>query len=557
MSETGTGKTEMTARVGVYLCECGPNIAGKIDLDKVMADILSESDRYRNVELVIRRYGFLCSGPGKQYLEDEIKENGLTHLVVAACSPRDHDSTFMEVCSRTDLNPYLYRIVNIREQCSWVITDPEEATERAATYIRGSISRVLRQSSLFEKPLEINPDAVVIGGGAAGMEAALALSSDLRRVFLVEKSASLGGGCGITMPQEKAVIEDPNVDIYLETQMSSVIGFLGNFEIGLKSADGKDEEITAGAIILAIGSDYSDPQESGRISFSESDEVHILAEAERTLEAAGDLKLRDGTMPETIAVVHCVGREEQGYCSGVCCSSSLKLAAAIRRLSPETAVTSVYRDLCLPGADGENVLRMARESGVELIRTKGTSLSGMELDLEKMDGTSEKRSFDMIIPAAAIVPAADTVSLAEMLRIPLDEHGFFKEAHRMTDPAGTTTEGVFIAGTAHGPMSVMSSMRFARACAGQVLTRLVPGERIVPEVKVTEILEAYCTGCGNCLDVCVYGAIYADTDRGISVVNEAVCRGCGNCFASCPSGALRTRHFTNEQIFREVDEALR
>lgn len=557
MSDSGGGRPVKTARIGVYLCECGPNIAGKIDLDAVRAALLAEGERYRDAELIVKRYGFLCSGPGKQYLAEEIRDHGLTHLVVGACSPRDHDSTFMGVCAGTALNPYLYRIVNIREHCAWVIGDPAGAVDQAVSYLLGGISRVLRQSPLVERPLEIDPDVLVIGGGAAGMEAALALAGNGRRVHLVERSATLGGGRGSGSPQAEAVRRHPDVRLRLEAEVGKVIGFLGNFEAEVTLRDGTVESVPAGAIIVAVGSGSLDPREDPDLRYASGDDVLTLEELERALAEDGTPRLRDGSTPRSAVFVHCAGRGRLGYCSGSCCGRALTLAAGLRERHPDLEVTSILRDLCLPGPGGSEILRRAETAGVTRLRARRVLQAGNELEIETMDGASVRRRFDLVVPVPGTVPAADTGRLAEMLRIPLDGHGFFRELHRMTDPSGTPTDGVFLAGTAHGPKDLTGALRFARSCAGQIVTRLVPGERLVPEVKVSEILEAYCTGCGNCLEVCVYGAIRADADRGISVVNEAVCRGCGNCYGSCPSGALRTRHFTSEQLLREVDEALR
>jgi len=567
MRESGQDK-KLRAKVGVYVCECGPNIAGKVDLDKILAD-LSELDDYQDVELVVKKYGFLCSGPGKEFLEEEIKSNGFTHLVVGACSPRDHDSTFMSICEKTDLNPYLYRIINIREHCTWVIDDKEKATEKAFSYIRGGIARVLRQSELFEKPLDINPDVLVIGGGISGMEAALSLSGEDRRVFLVEKTDRLGGvsidlsgllpGQGeVVKKKMESVTEDKNIRLFLNTRVETVIGFLGNFEIELVSKENAETtEIMAGAIVVATGSELFEPANSDNYSYSESDEVYTSISIEKMFSGEGEAKLRSGMKPSSVALIHCVGREEKNYCSGICCSYMMKLAGFFKNQSPDIQVTEFYRDLCLPQKDDQERYNEAEADGVTFIRIKDISTKGTDVSFEKMNGEKGEQSFDMVVLAPAMEPSADTEELADLLTVPLDESGFFQEVHKMTNPVGTSTDGVFIVGTAHGPKGVSDSMQFARASAGQILTRLIPGEKLIPEVKVTEILEAYCTGCGNCLDVCVYGAIYSDDSRGISVVNEAVCRGCGNCFGSCPSGALRTKHFTNTQLYREVDEALR
>ncbi len=567
MKESGRdGK--MRAKVGVYVCECGPNIAGKVDLDRILTD-LSELDDYQDVELVVKKYGFLCSNPGKEFLEEEIKSNAFTHLVIGACSPRDHNSTFMSVCKKTDLNPYLYRIINIREHCSWVIDDREKATEKAESYLRAGIARVLRQSELFERPLDINPDVLVIGGGIAGMEAALSLSDEDRRVFLVEKTDKLGGvsldlsellrGQEETVRKKiESVRENKNIRLFLNTTVENVIGFLGNFEIELVSKDNTEAaNIMAGAIVVATGSSMFEPQNSDHFSYSESDEVYTSPAIEKMFSAGNGVKLRSGKQPSSAALIHCVGRDEQNYCSGICCSYMMKLARLFKDQSSEIQVTEFVRDICLPKKDDQEYYTRAEEAGVEFVRIKDIGINGTNVSFEKVNGDRDEKVFDIIVLAPAFIPSDDTEALAELLTVPLDDAGYFQEVHKMTNPAGTSTDGVFIVGTAHGPKGVSDSMQFARASAGQILTRLIPGEKLIPEVKVTEILDAYCTGCGNCLDVCVYGAIYSDDSRGISVVNEAVCRGCGNCFGSCPSGALRTKHFTNTQLYREVDEALR
>ncbi|RLC55198.1 MAG: CoB--CoM heterodisulfide reductase iron-sulfur subunit A family protein, partial [Candidatus Cloacimonadota bacterium] len=176
----------MSEKIGIYVCECGPNIASKVDIEKIMQELAKLED-YKDKELVIKNHKLLCSVEGKKFLEDEINENNLTHLVCAACSPRDHDTTFINVCKKTELNPYLYQMVNIREQCAWIIPDKEEATSKAIRMIHAGMDRVLYQQPLEEKQLDSNPDVLIIGGGIAGMEAALTLASKDRAVYLIEK----------------------------------------------------------------------------------------------------------------------------------------------------------------------------------------------------------------------------------------------------------------------------------------------------------------------------------------------------------------------------------
>ncbi|MCK4689297.1 MAG: CoB--CoM heterodisulfide reductase iron-sulfur subunit A family protein, partial [Candidatus Marinimicrobia bacterium] len=234
----------MGEKIGIYICECGPNIANKVYIDKIIEKI-SSIEAYKDKELVIKNHKLLCSVDGKKYLEEEIKQNEFTHLVIAACSPKDHESTFINICKKTHLNPYLFRIVNIREQCAWIISDRDEATEKAIQYIRGSINRVSYQSPLEEKKLDSNPDVLVIGGGIAGIEAALSLASKERKVYLIEKTGKLGGksakfrkllprqSCNTDVIKKKLldVEENKRIQIFKETELEKTIGFFGNFEV--------------------------------------------------------------------------------------------------------------------------------------------------------------------------------------------------------------------------------------------------------------------------------------------------------------------------------------
>ena len=560
----------MIAKIGVYVCECGPNIGQSIDIPRVLETVGAiESDE--DVEIVSKSFGLLCSGDGKEYLKKEIAENGYTHLVVAACSPRDHNSTFIGVCKEAGLNPYLYTIINIREHCGWIIHDKEKATDKAIQYIRGGISRVLYQSELFERHLKITPDVLVLGGGIAGMEAALCLAGKDRQVFLVENTEELGGksarlasllprqGRGTAALKQKleAVQGNENIHVFLNAQLESVIGFLGNFEVVVApTGDGSKAELKVGAIVVATGYGLSDPKGFAGYAYSDSDEVYTALEIEEMHSGEG-IALRSGKQPGSVALIHCVGRREKGYCSRICCSYMMKVAGYFREGSKETKVTEFFFDMCLPHKADQEFFDTSRARGIDFRRVTDISLSGTSVEFSEVGGGRQQGAFDMVILAPAMQPPEGTEALAEVLGIDLDERGFFKEAHQTTDPVATSIDGIFVVGAAQGPRGVSDSIFMAQAVAARVRAKLVPGGEIVPEVKVSQILEAYCTGCRTCLEVCGYGAIYFDDQKGISVVNEAVCRGCGNCYGSCPSGALRTKHFTNRQLYREVTEALR
>ncbi len=560
----------MKAKIGVYVCECGPNIGQSIDIPGVM-EAVPALEGYGDVEIVAKSFGLLCSGDGKEYLKREITENGYTHLVVAACSPRDHNSTFMGVCKEAGLNPYLYKIINIREHCGWIIHDKEKATDKAVQYIRAGISRVLYQSELFEKQLKITPDVLVIGGGIAGMEAALSLAGPDRKVYLAERTGELGGksarfasllprqgqGAAALRRKVEAVRDNEHIRVFFNTELESTIGFLGNFEVVLAGAgDDVRTDLKVGAIIVATGYRMSDPKSSAGYDYSDSDEVYTAPEIEK-MHSGGGIALRSGGKPRSVALIHCVGRQAKGYCSRICCNYMMKIAGYFKQMSEGTEVTEFFFDMCLPHKADQEFFNHTAGLGIEFKRVTGIGVSGTSVGFTEIGGKKQEKTFDMVVLAPAMEPCKGTEALAELLEIDLDERGFFKEAHQTTDPVATSLDGIFVVGASQGPRGISDCVLMAQAAAGRIRAQLIPGGKIVPEVKVSEVLEAYCTGCRTCLEICGYGAIYFDDQKGISVVNEAVCRGCGNCFGSCPSGALRTKHFTNSQLYREVTEALR
>ena len=562
----------MSEKIGIYVCECGPNIASKVDIEKIMQELAKLED-YKDKELVIKNHKLLCSVDGKKFLEDEINENNLTHLVCAACSPRDHDSTFINVCKKTKLNPYLYQMVNIREQCAWIIPDKEEATSKAIRMIHGGMDRVLYQQPLEEKQLDSNPDVLIIGGGIAGMEAALTLASKNRAVYLIERSEKLGGksaklkellprqGVNLNVLHQKISDIQSNrfIKVFTNTQLDSVVGFLGNFEIVIKVVNDPDNttELLAGAVVVATGFDLTDASSLNSFNIKKEDEVYNALEIEEMLSQHGKITMRNGKEPEKVALIHCVGRPEVGYCSKTCCDYLLKIAKLVKDQSPKIEVTELYKHMCLPNKHDEEFYELVQEKSIDFIKIKNVEVNGTTIDFTDIADAKKKLNVNMIIVGSAMIPAAGTVELGVELKIDQHETGFYQEAHLKINPVSTNTDGVFVVGGAHGPVGITESMLQAQAAAGKIFTQLIPGQKIIPEVMVSEILEAYCTGCQTCLDVCGFGAIYFDEDKGISVVNEAICRGCGNCVGSCPSGSIRTRHFTNLQLYQEVKEALR
>lgn len=560
----------MNGQIGVYVCECGPNIKDRIDIDKVLEEVSSID----NVK-VAKRFPLLCSGDGKKFLAEEIKKEELTHLVVAACSPREHEKTFMAVCEESGLNPYLFQLVNIREHCAWMISDKDAATSRAINYIRAGIKRVAFHEPLVKTELESSPDVLVIGGGIAGLETSLSLAGPERKVHLVEKTESLGGmarrlsqllpqqGSKLSLVNEKVeqVKKHEHINVLTSCEVMDVRGFLGNFEVVLKSgSNGSEErEIPVGAVVVATGFSLFDPQQNSDYGYGKVDNVLTALEFEEQMNS-GKILLKDGKKPKSVALVHCVGRNERGYCSKVCCLYMLKFAHYLKDKFPDLEVNEFYVDLCLPHKADQEYFDEAKKKGIRFIRTEGVKIKenkeGIEVEYS-LEGKTDSARVDMAVLAPAMIPSEDTSNLARILNIPLDKTGFFKEVHEILDPVSTPIEGVYTAGCALGPKNIPESIIQSQAASGKIFSSLIPGKKIEPEVKVSIIREEFCTGCQTCLSVCFYGAISFDPVKGISRVNEAICRGCGSCVGSCPSGAIRSKHYTYPQLYREVFEALR
>lgn len=554
--------TDGPPRVGVFLCHCGVNIAGVVDVRSV-ADYVRELPGVVHVEDNL----FLCSDAGQKLIQERVVEKGLNRVVVAACTPRTHEPIFQESLRLIGFNPYLFEMVNVRDQCSWVHSqEPERATLRARDQIRMGVARAHRLEPLEKRQISIERAVVVIGGGIAGIEAALRLDAQGFPVYLVEKEDELGGRlrelaflaphelpARTLLERKLAQLQASDVHVMTSVQVTQVTGFVGNFEVTTTRG-----LLRAGALILAIGAQPYQPAEE--FAYGQTHAVMTNYELEHAL-AGGDADLFvGGRRVERVAFIQCVGSrnpDKNPNCSRICCGTTVRQARQLRRMGAEVVV--FYRDMRTASHGGEEAYRQARGEGVIFVRVP----DGRPPEVVPLAQGCHVRAFDamlrdtvetdvdLVVLAAGLVPREpDTSKFREMLKVPCGPDGFVLERHPKLGPVETTSEGIFVAGCVQGPKGVGDALSQAAAAAAKA-SILMSRDQVSLDATTCTVLEERCRACGTCVSICQFHApeLYVlPSGARVARINEALCKGCGTCASWCPSDAIKARHFTDAQI---------
>jgi len=573
------------ARVGVFVCHCGINIGSVVDVPGVVGYVKKLPGVVYAEENL-----FTCSQDTQEKMKQIIDEHRLNRVVVASCTPRTHEPLFQETLREAGLNPRLFEMANIRDQCSWIHRDdPERATEKSKDLVRMAVAKARLLEPLPSVALPVNQKALIIGGGLAGMVSALSIADQGFEAALVEREPELGGNLrklrftmdGEELPDylsqliEKAE-SHPRLSVHKGAAIEAVEGYVGNYRTRLKVATlPAPVEIEHGVVIVATGAVESKPAE---YLYGQDPRILTQLELEDQLVAAEALaptrkkeKKAEPTAPErlkkasSVVMIQCVGSrdDERPYCSRVCCSQAVKNALRLKKLNPKVEIQVLYRDVRTYGFL-ESYYQAARQSGVTFIRYEKERKPVVEaadaLTVRVQDpilGEEMSLEPDLVVLAPAIVPRDDAAELSRMLKVPLNEDRFFLEAHVKLRPVDFSADGVFLAGLAHAPKTVEETIAQAKAAAARACTIISKSEYLAEPI-VAHVDEEVCSGCGVCTHVCPYEAPQLVTKNGRRVceVNRALCKGCGSCASLCPSGAMQQLGFDAEQVGAMVEACL-
>ena len=573
-------------KIGVFVCHCGLNIAATVDVERVAEEIR----QYPGVAYAVD-YKYMCSDPGQALIKEAIEREGLDGVVVAACSPSMHEATFRRAVASVGLNPYLCEMANIREQCSWVHQDREAATRKAVAIISSLVEKVKLNEPLEPLTLPLIRRALVIGGGIAGLTAALDIAEAGYPVILVERKPVLGGKMrelsglylnfdaapDLLAQHIEAVEKHSHITVLTEAEVEEVSGYVGNFSVKIRrfvnSEFVNSDESTnlrapnllvydIGAIVVATGYELYPLSKLGEYGGGRIPDVVDGLQFERML-ADGEIRRpSDGRIPREIVWVQCAGSRDpelhMPYCSKICCMYVAKQAIAFKRLMPGGQAYVFYIDIRSAGKGYEEFVRQAMEE-YDVLYLRGKVSKVFQEDgkvivwgVDTLTGKPLEIAADLVVLATAAVPSQGAKELAQRLRIASDEHGFFSEAHPKLRPVESLTAGIYLAGAAQFPKDIPETVAQASAAAAKVLS-LFSQREMIHEPTVAYVIEELCSGCGLCVEACPYEARSLHPWKGIATVNEALCQGCGACVVACPNKASRMRNFTTDQVLAMLE----
>ena len=550
-----------TPRIGVFVCKCGINIAASVDVPDVV-------EYAKTLPYVVHSEWnlYTCSQDTQENIAEMIEKHNLNRVIVASCTPRTHEPLFQSTIREAALNPHLFEMANIRDQCSWVhMHEPKKATQKSKELVRMAVSRVSFSEPLQRMELDVVQRGVVVGGGIAGMTAALELAGQGFETYLIEREATLGG-----MLKERAFLldgndpkkmledmvtkveADANIHVMTGATIKNIDGFVGRFKT-LVEVNGEETEIDHGATIIATGAKEYQPTE---YLYGQDDRVMTQTELET--------KLGQGTYQgKDMVMIQCVGsrNEERPYCSRVCCTVAIKNALKVKEKSPDTNIIILYKDIRTYGFK-ETFFREAADQGIMFIRYDDKNEPLVEktgdgkLQVSMIDPILRRKiimSPDSLVLSTGLLPQDGTDEMAQMLKLPTTKDGFFLEAHMKLRPVDFANEGVYISGMAHSPKFMDESISQASAAAARAIT-IISNKTLLSEAVVSEVDDNKCRGCGLCTYACPFAAI--DLENGKAVVNEAICKGCGLCAATCRSGAIQQKGFNDHQIISMIKSSM-
>ncbi len=557
-------------RIGIFVCHCGTNIASVVDVGEVagyartLPDVVCVEDNL-----------YTCSNDTQERIKQKIDEHHLNRVVVASCSPRTHEALFRNTCREAGLNAYLFEMANIRDQCSWVhMQERDRATLKAMDLVRMAVAKARLIEPLQKRQMPLKRGALVIGAGLAGLTAATELASQGFDVFLVEREEQLGGRLRHARyllngddPQEhlkllvERVLRDEHIRLFTGARITALEGSVGNFKTTISSG-ASVETVEHAVVVVATGGDQYVPTE-----YLHGTDPAVITQPDLETRLA---QFGDDAVSGTVVMIQCVGSrdKERPYCSRVCCTDAIKNALKIKEKNPSANVYVLYRDIRTYGFR-EAYYSKAREQGVIFLRYDEEKKPQVTRNARGLEVAVYSPLLDreIVIPAdllvlsAGIVPDRESKDVAQLLKVPLNQDGFFLEAHMKLRPVDFATDGIFVCGLAHAPKSIEETVIQAQAAAARA-SAILSKDHIELEATISHVVEDRCDGCAYCVDPCPFKAIRLIEYRSNGTVkkrvqvDEAVCKGCGTCMATCPKNAVFVWHFRPEQLVAQIHAAL-